>query len=155
MLFSIHFVLLVLLVFTLYLGAGHARKPSVSSPRPMGSTEERRQARSRGQRRGQKGEGGIAADPDLPSAVQSALPEVSPVEAEEDTDPLLQYPFPEELSDGSTLVVTVDGRLSRMGPRGDRLWTADVGGPMVTSFQVHGLLCCLTRPFSDFSVRLS
>lgn len=55
--------------------------------------------------------------------------------SEEEYDDLLQYPFPDEFSDGSTLIVTVDGAITRVGPDGIKLWTAEAGGPMVTSYQ--------------------
>lgn len=58
-----------------------------------------------------------------------------PVNEDLEDEEILQQPFPEELSDGSTLIVTVDGRITRIGPDGDRYWTAEAGGPMVTSFQ--------------------
>ncbi len=42
-----------------------------------------------------------------------------------------------EALDGSVVVVTVDGSVSRIGANGKKYWTAtNVGGPMITSFQV-------------------
>lgn len=51
-------------------------------------------------------------------------------------------PF-EEMSDGSTLIVTVDGSITRVGADGIKLWTAKIGGPMLTSYQVAVCRLCL------------